>query len=51
MKTPNTLNDVEYVRKDSVQDQVKTGPESIIRTYSAGVHIGTIKALTGKWLF
>jgi len=46
---PQTLkiDDVEYVRKDSIENQ-KTGPEVIIRTYSAGVHIGTIKSKEGQ---
>lgn len=42
------LNGVEYVRKDSIQTISETGPEVIVRTYSAGVHIGTIKERTGQ---
>lgn len=41
------IDNVEYVRKDSVENQ-KKGPEVIIRTYSAGVHIGTIKSKEGQ---
>ena len=43
---PNTIkiDDVEYVRKDQVAEQKKTGNEVIIRTYSAGVHIGEIES-------
>jgi len=33
-----TINGVDYVPASTV----KTGPEVIVRTYSAGVHIGTI---------
>jgi hypothetical protein len=36
------INEVRYVGEDSIQAQPKLGPEVIIRTYSAGVHIGTI---------
>lgn len=39
---------VDFVRKDSITKAVSTGPESIIRTYSAGVHIGTIKSIDGQ---
>jgi hypothetical protein len=31
----------DFVRKDSITATAKRGPESIVRTYSAGVHIGT----------
>ena len=34
------LDDVEYVRKDSIKSLTERGKEVIIRTYSAGVHIG-----------
>jgi hypothetical protein len=37
-----TINGVEYVPASSVKQPVKTGPEVIVRTYSAGVHIGTL---------
>ena len=39
-----TINGVEYVRKDFTS---KAGPEVLIRTYSAGVHIGTLKSRQG----
>ena len=38
-----TINGVDYVPAPR-----KTGPEVIVRTYSAGVHIGTIKERDGK---
>lgn len=38
----------DFVRKDSIAAPVKTGPEVIVRTYSAGVHIGTIKERNGR---
>jgi len=34
--------DVEYVRADSIAKKPALGPEVIIRTRSAGVHIGSI---------
>lgn len=40
------LDGVRYLRADSVEN-VKTGPDVIVRTYSAGVHIGTIKERNG----
>lgn len=41
-----TVNGVEYVRKDQA---VKLDPnEVIVRTYSAGVHIGAIQHIDGK---
>ena len=48
-KTPEpiNINGVEYVPADSVKPILQTGPEVIVRTYSAGVHIGTIKERTG----
>ena len=41
-----TINGVEYVAKSAVLP-VETGPEVLIRTYSAGVHIGTLKSREG----
>ena len=43
MSKPNTLkiDDVEYVRKDSIPTQ-ELGDEVIVRTFSAGVHIGNL---------
>ena len=38
---------VVYVPKDDVIEKV-AGPEVIVRTYSAGVHIGTIKSREGQ---
>jgi hypothetical protein len=40
------INGVEYVRAS--QEQPKAGPEVLVRTYSAGVHIGTLKSREGK---
>jgi len=46
------LNNIEYVRKDQLQEQkAKTLdglPYVIIRTYSAGVHAGYLKSRNGK---
>lgn len=39
---------VDFVSKDSIPKGVSTGPESIVRTYLAGVHIGTIKSIDGQ---
>jgi hypothetical protein len=38
-----SINGVEYVKKSSLQP-VKAGNEVIVRTYSAGVHIGEIES-------
>jgi hypothetical protein len=45
-----TINDkpVIYVPKDTVNTNLKTGPEVIIRTYSAGVHVGVLKEKNGS---
>jgi len=40
-----TINGVEYVRKG---EAVNLGPEVLVRTYSAGVHIGTMVSREGK---
>ena len=42
------IDEVEYVRKDSVVSAKEITDEVIIRTYSAGVHIGTIKSRNGQ---
>jgi hypothetical protein len=45
------IDDVEYVRKDSVSQKAESvdGMEyCLIRTYSAGVHIGYLKTRTGQ---
>ena len=39
------LDDVTYIREDQVPKAVQLTDEVIIRTRSAGVHIGTIKGL------
>ena len=47
------VNDVEYVRKDSVLDMAPKydGMEYVlVRTYSAGVHVGYLKSRDGKEL-
>lgn len=43
-----TLNGVEYVRADSVSPAQNLGPLTLVRTYSAGVHIGELVSLEGK---
>lgn len=43
-----SLDGVKYVREDSVPKPVALGPEVIIRTYSAGVHIGRIRSRNGR---
>ena len=52
MKTPAILkiDDVEYVRKDQVQAPVPLSDEVIVRTVSAGVHIGSIESRSGSEL-
>lgn len=40
------INGVEYVKKGA--EPPVLGPEVIIRTYSAGVHIGVIKSREGR---
>ena len=47
MSTPNTItiDDTLYIRADAAKP---AGNEVIIRTYSAGVHIGTIDARIGQ---
>lgn len=47
IETTVTINGVVYIPADSVAPQ-KTGPEVLVRTYSAGVHIGTLKSRDGK---
>jgi hypothetical protein len=42
-----TINGITYVPKGSEAAPIKTGPEVLVRTYSAGVHIGTILSRTG----
>ena len=54
MTEPNTIkiNEVEYVRKDTVNQQQATTfngmPYVIVRTYSAGVFAGYLESRTGK---
>jgi hypothetical protein len=43
-----TINGVEYIQKSAIPEAVAIGPEVIIRTYSAGVHIGTLKSRDGR---
>jgi hypothetical protein len=40
------IDGVKFVKADSVKGQYVAGPEVIIRTYAAGVHVGE---LVGKW--
>ena len=44
------INGVEYIRKDSVEAAIAINTDNIvlIRTYSAGVHFGTLKSKEGK---
>jgi hypothetical protein len=49
MSNPKTIkidNDT-YVRQGDIAAQKPSGPESIFRTRSAGVHIGTLKSRNG----
>ena len=50
MSEPQTIkiNEVEYVRKDSVQQEKMTGDYFIVRTYSAGVFAGYIEKREGQ---
>ena len=45
--TELTINGITYIPKGSEPSPVKLGLEVLIRTYSAGVHIGTILSRTG----
>ena len=42
------IDDVEYVRKDLLPTPAPAGPESIIRTQAAGVHIGEVTEVDGR---
>jgi hypothetical protein len=42
-----SINGVDYVRKDSIQETKPLGDEVIVRTYSAGVHVGNLVSLEG----
>ena len=50
MNTPKTIkiDEVEYIRADSIHAFKPVGPEVLVRTYSAGVHIGTLIKREGK---
>ncbi len=50
METITTVNGVEYVRKDSIKQGVALNIDNIVlvRTYSAGVHFGTLESREGK---
>lgn len=41
-----TIDEVEYIPASAIPKPA--GPEVIVRTYSAGVHIGTIKSREGR---
>jgi hypothetical protein len=44
-----TINGIEYVQKSAVPPSyAQTGDEVIVRTYSAGVHIGNLKSRDGR---
>jgi hypothetical protein len=53
-KDPNEicLNGIEYIRKDSIKIEQAKSPEGLpyvlIRTYSAGVHVGYLASRHGK---
>ena len=40
------IDDVSYVQESEARKA--TGPESIIRTYAAGVHIGEVESVNGQ---
>ena len=44
------INGIEYVRKDSIEPGVVLNTDGVvlIRTYSAGVHFGTLASRSGK---
>ena len=44
------IDDVEYVRKDQIAAPAPLSDEVIVRTRSAGVHIGTIESRTDSEL-
>lgn len=46
---PNTItiDEVQYIRADSVPQVKPAGKEVIVRTFSAGVHIGQLKEQKG----
>lgn len=50
METIMTVNGVKYVRKDSIKQGVALNTDNIVlvRTYSAGVHFGTLESREGK---
>lgn len=52
METMKTIeiNGIEYVRKDSIEAGVTLNTENIVlvRTYSAGVHFGTLTSREGR---
>jgi hypothetical protein len=44
-----TINGIEYVQKSAVPPSyAPTGDEVIVRTYSAGVHVGNLKSRDGR---
>lgn len=43
-----TINNVEYVKKDSIQTPAIVKDYVIVRTYSAGVHAGELISQNGK---
>ena len=42
-----TIDNVKYIRTDSVPQAKALGPEVLVRTFSAGVHMGTLISRTG----
>lgn len=50
METIMTVDGVQYVRKDSIKEGVALNTEDIVlvRTYSAGVHFGTLASREGR---
>ena len=49
MPTPTTItiDGVKYVREDAIPVAPKAGPETLVRTYSAGVHVGELVSVEG----
>jgi hypothetical protein len=46
--TTLSIDGVEYIRKDSINTLPVLSEEVIVRTYSAGVHVGTLVSRNGK---
>jgi len=42
------INEIEYIRKDSILAQATKSADSIIRTFSAGVHVGEVVSVENQ---